>query len=135
MSVAQRRIERNAWKRKGASHPVSTRAFKTHRTARAVPLQVAIANTTPDGLRRAASIPFTPCGRAPRNGTTHGSGRAQALRSPGANHYADAGKKVDLGTGIRPESLPPAEDVKKVERRLTSAEKKALENPDKLEGA
>jgi len=42
---------------------------------------------------------------------------------------------VDHGTGIRPESLPPAEDVKKVERRLTSAEKKALENPDKLEGA
>jgi DNA-damage-inducible protein D len=40
-----------------------------------------------------------------------------------------------LNRGIRPESLPPAEDVKKVERRLTSAEKKALENPDKLEGA
>ena len=31
-----------------------------------------------------------------------------------------------LDRGIRPESLPPAEDVKKVERRLTSAEKKAL---------
>jgi DNA-damage-inducible protein D len=40
-----------------------------------------------------------------------------------------------LNRGIRPESLPPAEDVKKVERRLTSVEKKALENPDKLEGA
>ena len=36
---------------------------------------------------------------------------------------------------IRPESLPPAEDVKKVERRLTSDEKKALKNPDTLEGA
>lgn len=35
--------------------------------------------------------------------------------------------------GIRPESLPPAEDVKKVERRLTSDEKKALKNPDGLE--
>jgi len=34
--------------------------------------------------------------------------------------------------GIRPESLPPAEDVKKVERRLTSEEKKSLKNPDGL---
>ena len=38
-----------------------------------------------------------------------------------------------LSRGIRPESLPPAEDVKKVERRLTSEEKKALKNPKKLE--
>lgn len=40
-----------------------------------------------------------------------------------------------LNRGIRPESLPPAEDVKKVERRLSSDEKKALKNPDTLEGA
>lgn len=38
-----------------------------------------------------------------------------------------------LNRGIRPESLPPAEDVKKVERRLSSEEKKALKNPDRLE--
>lgn len=38
-----------------------------------------------------------------------------------------------LDRGIRPETLPPAEDVKKVERRLASAEKKALNNPDGLE--
>ena len=38
-----------------------------------------------------------------------------------------------LDRGIRPESLPPAEDVKKVERRLASAEKKALKDPDGLE--
>jgi DNA-damage-inducible protein D len=38
-----------------------------------------------------------------------------------------------LSRGIRPESLPPAEDLKKVERRLTSEEKKALKNPDRLE--
>lgn len=38
-----------------------------------------------------------------------------------------------LDRGIRPESLPPAEDVKKVERRLTSAQKKAIKNPDGLE--
>ncbi len=35
--------------------------------------------------------------------------------------------------GIRPESLPPAEDVKKVERRLASEDKKALKNPGALE--
>ena len=33
--------------------------------------------------------------------------------------------------GIVPENLPPAEDVKKVERRLTSEQKKALENKKK----
>lgn len=38
-----------------------------------------------------------------------------------------------LERGIRPESLPPAEDVKKVERRLTSEEKKSLKNPDGLQ--
>ena len=35
-----------------------------------------------------------------------------------------------LERGIRPESLPSAEDVKKVERRLASEEKKSLKNPD-----
>jgi len=38
-----------------------------------------------------------------------------------------------LQRGIRPESLPPAEDLKKVERRLASEDKKALKNPDSLE--
>lgn len=37
-----------------------------------------------------------------------------------------------LERGIRPEILPPAEDVKKVERRLTSEDKKALNKPDAL---
>jgi len=40
-----------------------------------------------------------------------------------------------LNRGIRPESLPPAEDVKKEERRLNSDEKKTLQKPDILEGA
>ena len=38
-----------------------------------------------------------------------------------------------LDRGIRPESLPPEEDVKKVERRLSSEEKKSLKNLGKLE--
>lgn len=37
-----------------------------------------------------------------------------------------------LNRGIRPENLPPAEDVKKVERRLASEDKKSLKNPDCL---
>jgi DNA-damage-inducible protein D len=37
-----------------------------------------------------------------------------------------------LERGIRPESLPPSEDVKKVERRLQSEDKKALKKPDSL---
>lgn len=39
-----------------------------------------------------------------------------------------------LERGIRPESLPAAEDLKKVERRLMSDEKKVLKKPDTLEG-
>ena len=38
-----------------------------------------------------------------------------------------------LSRGIRPESLTPAEDVKKVERRLLSEDKKALKKPDALD--
>jgi len=38
-----------------------------------------------------------------------------------------------LERGIRPESLPAAEDVKKVERRLATEEKKSLKNPDSLD--
>ena len=100
MSVAQRRIERNAWKRKGASPPVSTRAFQTHRTARAVPLQFAIAHTIPEGSRRAASIPFTACGRTQkRKGAsppvstrvfkTHRTARAVPLQFAIANATPD----------------------------------------------
>jgi len=38
-----------------------------------------------------------------------------------------------LERGIRPENLPPGEDVKKVERKLKSDEKKGLRNPKSLE--
>lgn len=38
-----------------------------------------------------------------------------------------------LDRGISPENLPPSEDLKKVERRLASADKKSVNNPDKLE--
>lgn len=44
----------------------------------------------------------------------------------------DAVRQTLLNRGIRPENLAPAEDVKKVERRLISADKKTLKSPDKL---
>jgi DNA-damage-inducible protein D len=39
-------------------------------------------------------------------------------------------RKIMLERGLVPEKLPPAEDVKKVERRLVSEEKKALKNKE-----
>lgn len=42
-------------------------------------------------------------------------------------------RKTLLDRGIRPEALPPVEDVKKVERRLASEERKALEHPEGLD--
>jgi len=66
------------------------------------------------------------------NARTHGmSSEPQISREHVTNNKAV--RDTLLNRGIRPESLPPAEDVKKVERRLTSEEKKALKNPDKLE--
>ncbi len=38
-----------------------------------------------------------------------------------------------LERGIRPEALPSAEDVKKIERRLSAEDKKSLKNPDGLD--
>lgn len=42
-------------------------------------------------------------------------------------------RKTLLERGIRPETLPPAEDVKRVERRLLAGDKKALKKPDALD--
>jgi DNA-damage-inducible protein D len=44
----------------------------------------------------------------------------------------EAVRKTLIERGIRPESLAPAEDVKKVERRLASEDKKSHKNPDGL---
>jgi DNA-damage-inducible protein D len=41
-------------------------------------------------------------------------------------------RKILHERGVRLENLPPAEDVKKVERRLKADEKRALQKPDKL---
>jgi DNA-damage-inducible protein D len=45
----------------------------------------------------------------------------------------EAVRNTLIERGIRPEQLPAAEDVKKVERRLAAEEKKTLKNPDALD--
>ena len=42
-------------------------------------------------------------------------------------------RKTLIERGIRPEALPPAEDIRKLERRIASQEKKALKSPDSLD--
>lgn len=64
--------------------------------------------------------------------------RAHAMkteRAISAEHVTNnlAVRKTLLDRGIRPESLPPAEDIKKVERRVASDERKALGNPERLD--
>jgi len=66
------------------------------------------------------------------NARTHGmSNEPQISREHFTNNQAV--RETLLSRGIRPESLPASEDIKKVERRLTSDAKKALKNPDTLE--
>ncbi len=43
-------------------------------------------------------------------------------------------RRLLVNRGIVPERLPPAEDVKKVERRLASEQKKLSNQVDRLEG-
>jgi DNA-damage-inducible protein D len=42
-------------------------------------------------------------------------------------------RKTLIERGIRPEHLPASEDVRKVERRIATADKKSLKNPDALD--
>jgi DNA-damage-inducible protein D len=66
------------------------------------------------------------------NARQHHMGTEAAI----ANEHVTNNKAVRdtlLQRGIRPESLPAAEDVKKVERRLLAADKKALKKPDALD--
>lgn len=67
------------------------------------------------------------------NARTHQMGTEPEISREHVTNNA-AVRQTLLSRGIRPESLPAAEDVKKVERRLTADEKKALKNPDTLEG-
>lgn len=70
--------------------------------------------------------------------TIHNAREQAMSREPqiSREHVAnnEAVRQTLLRRGIRPESLPPTEDVKKVERRLASDEKKALKSLGGLEG-
>ena len=67
------------------------------------------------------------------NAREHGMSSEHAISREHITNNS-AVRQTLLNRGIRPESLPPAEDVKKVERRLTAAEKKGLKKPDRLDG-
>lgn len=55
-------------------------------------------------------------------------------RSISAEHITNnrSVRKILLERGIKPENLPPEEDIKKLERRVNSESKKLGTNPDKL---
>lgn len=64
--------------------------------------------------------------------------RERRLSSESAISYEhitnnEAVRSTLIERGIRPEKLPAAEDMKKVERRLASEQKKSLKNPDGLD--
>lgn len=66
------------------------------------------------------------------NARQHRMGTESAISSEHMTNNT-AVRNTLLSRGIRPESLTPAEDVKKVERRLQSEDKKALKKPDALD--
>ena len=66
------------------------------------------------------------------NARQHQMGTELAVSNEHVTNNA-AVRSTLLERGIRPESLPPAEDVKKVERRLLSEDKRALKKPDALD--
>ncbi|HAU1490441.1 TPA: DNA damage-inducible protein D [Legionella pneumophila] len=65
------------------------------------------------------------------NAKEHGLTTEQAISKEHVTNN-EAVRKTLLERGISPEKLPPAEDVKKVERRLDSEKKKSLKKPDSL---
>jgi DNA-damage-inducible protein D len=66
------------------------------------------------------------------NTRAHQLGTERAIASEHITNN-EAVRNTLLSRGIRPETLPAAEDVKKVERRLTSENKKSLKNPGSLD--
>jgi len=66
------------------------------------------------------------------NARAHGLDTEEAVSSEHVTNN-QAVRNTLIERGIRPEHLPPAEDVKKVERRLASEDKKSLGNPPALD--
>jgi len=67
------------------------------------------------------------------NARTHAMKTERAISTEHVTNN-QAVRNTLLDRGIRPEGLPAAEDIKKVERRVASAERKALEKPERLDG-
>jgi DNA-damage-inducible protein D len=65
------------------------------------------------------------------NAREHGMNSEKAIASEHVTNN-EAVRKILLERGIRPETLPAAEDVKKVERRLAAEDRKSLKKPDSL---
>lgn len=65
------------------------------------------------------------------NARQHGMSTEQAISREHITNN-EAVRNTLIERGIRPEHLPAAPDVKKIERRLASEEKKSLQNPDCL---
>lgn len=65
------------------------------------------------------------------NAREHGMRTESAISQEHVTNH-EAVRETLLERGIRPESLAPAEDVKKVERRLAADEKKSMKKPDTL---
>ena len=66
------------------------------------------------------------------NARAHGMATERAISSEHVTNN-DAVRHTLISRGIQPESLPPDEDIKKVERRLVSDERKSLTKPERLE--
>lgn len=66
------------------------------------------------------------------NARAHGMSSEPAISAEHVTNN-DAVRKTLLSRGIRPEALAPDEDIKKVERRLVSDERKSLTKPERLE--
>lgn len=66
------------------------------------------------------------------NSRAHGMKTEKAISTEHVTNNR-AVRQTLIDRGIRPESLPAAEDIKKLERRLASEEKKSLGKPERLE--
>ena len=66
------------------------------------------------------------------NARAHGMKREAAIASEHVTNNK-AVRDTLLGRGIRPENLQPAEDIKKVERRLVSDERRTQQKPKRLD--
>ena len=66
------------------------------------------------------------------NARAHGMASERTISTEHVTNN-EAVRKTLLSRGIRPEALAPDEDIKKVERRLVSDERKSLTKPERLE--